>query len=125
MTKKQIAKQYILYLEKGEVSKILSLFSEKGMVNSPLYGTKNAVDFYVELANDTASSELHIKGIFEDENSNQLALYFQYIWTLANHKKVTFDVVDILQFDEQNKIKNLNIIYDTVVARTLFNQMNS
>lgn len=125
MTKKEVAKQYIRHLEKGEVSKILSLFSEKGMVNSPLYGTKKAADFYAELANDTISSLLKIKGIFEEENTNQLALYFQYTWTLANQKKVTFDVVDILQFDKKNNIQNLKIIYDTVQARELFNQLNS
>ncbi|WP_299104003.1 nuclear transport factor 2 family protein [uncultured Tenacibaculum sp.] len=123
MDKKEIAKRYIAYLENGEVEKVISLFSDKGMVQSPLYGIKKASDFYNELANDTSNSELSVKGIFQEEDSNQLALYFTYNWTLKNNEKVTFDVVDIIEFDAQNKIDKLIIIYDTVVARQLVKEL--
>ena len=69
MDKKEIAKRYITYLENGEVEKVISLFSDKGMVQSPLYGIKKASDFYNELANDTSNSELFVKGIFQEEDS--------------------------------------------------------
>lgn len=123
MDKKEIAKRYIAYLENGEVEKVISLFSDKGMVQSPLYGIKKASDFYNELANDTSNSELSVKGIFQEEDSNQLALYFTYNWTLKNNEKVTFDVVDIIEFDAQNKIDKLIIIYDTVIARQLVKEL--
>ncbi|APZ47110.1 hypothetical protein BW723_12815 [Polaribacter reichenbachii] len=119
MNKKEIAKQYITHLENGNIKQVVALFNENGMVDSPLYGIKKADEFYRELNSDTANSELHLKGIFEENDSSSLALYFTYKWTLKNNKKVEFDVVDIIEFDNQNKINKLKIIYDTVTARKL------
>ena len=65
-----------------------------------------------------------VKGIFEQNESNDLALYFSYKWTLKNKQKVEFDVVDIIEFDAENKIKKLKIIYDTVLARKLVASLN-
>ena len=49
MTLKQIALQYISALEKGDVDLIISLFSENGIVESPLYGTKQSFCFFILL----------------------------------------------------------------------------
>jgi hypothetical protein len=119
MNKKEIANKYLEYLEKGDIHRIIELFNENGIVDSPLYGIKKARDFYKELNNDTSNSELIPIGIFEREDSNDLALYFSYKWTLKNNQIVNFDVVDIIELDSKNKIKKLKIIYDTVLAREL------
>ena len=123
MTKREIAKEYITHLEKGNIEQVIALFNANGLVDSPIYGIKKATEFYLELNNDTSNSELHLKGIFEENDSNSLALYFTYIWTLKNTQKVVFDVVDIVEFDNQNKISKLKIIYDTVIARKLVEQL--
>ncbi|WP_092851674.1 nuclear transport factor 2 family protein [Algibacter pectinivorans] len=123
MTKQDIAKQYIMHLENGNIEQVVALFNQNGMVDSPLYGIKKADEFYRELNSDTSNSELSLKGIFEENSSNNLALYFTYKWTLKNDKKVEFDVVDIIEFDNQNKINKLKIIYDTVIARKLVDQL--
>ena len=122
MNKKEIAKEYITLLENGNIAGVLDLFNPNGMVDSPLYGTKKADEFYRELNDDTLNSELYLKGVFEEDQSNTLALYFTYKWTLKNNQKVEFDVVDIITFDEQHKIDKLKIIYDTVVTRKLIKQ---
>lgn len=122
MNKKLIAETYIDRLEKGDIEGVISLFSYAGIVISPLYGKKSASDFYKELANDTKSSELEIKTIFENEESNSVALYFNYKWTLANGALVVFDVVDILIFDDQNKVTELRIIYDTDASKHAYQQ---
>jgi hypothetical protein len=119
MDKKEIAKRYLKHLENGEIEQVIELFDEHGIVESPIYGIKKADEFYRELANDTSNSELHLKGIFEQSDSNAIALYFTYKWTLKNNQKVEFDVVDIIDFDSNNKISKLIIIYDTVLARKL------
>ncbi|MDH5414195.1 MAG: nuclear transport factor 2 family protein [Flavobacteriaceae bacterium] len=124
MTKKAIATKYIDYLEKGEIENIINLFNEKGIVDSPLYGIKKADEFYRELSSDTTNSELHLFGVFEENNLNRLALYFTYKWTLKNDKKVEFDVVDIIEFDIHNKISKLKIIYDTIISRKLIEQLD-
>ena len=117
MTKKEIAKLYIEYLENGNINQIIKLFSKKGQVTSPLYGTKLASDFYKELNEDTLNSKLKFKGLFEEKDSQRIALYFKYNWTLNNNSYVEFEVVDIIEFDENNKIEHLKIIYDTVKSR--------
>ncbi len=118
-TKKQIAKKYMEHLENGAIKKVIELFTENGLVDSPLYGIQKADAFYKKLNNDTTNSELHLLNIFEDENTNSVALYFTYKWTMINNSKVAFDVVDIIDFDQNLKIKKLKIIYDTVTARKL------
>lgn len=123
MTRKEIAKRYIGFLANGEVEHIIDLFAENGTVFSPIYGKNRAREFYTTLNEDTANSELNVKGIFEDSETNQLALYFEYKWTVASGKMVEFDVVDIIEFDPQNKISELRIIYDTVVSRQLIEEL--
>jgi hypothetical protein len=123
MTKKEIANKYIDYLEKGDIKKIINLFNDNGIVDSPLYGIKKADKFYHELSSDTSNSKLHLLGVFENNESNNIALYFTYKWTLKNNEKVEFDVVDIIEFDTNNKISKLKIIYDTVIARELIQQL--
>ncbi len=123
MKKKEIAKEYIKHLENGNIEQVLALFNQNGMVDSPLYGIKKADEFYLELNSDTTNSELSLLGIFEESDSKNLALYFTYKWTLRNNQVVEFDVVDIIEFDIQNKISKLKIIYDTVIARKLVEQL--
>lgn len=123
MTKKEIAKQYIDFLSKGNVEKIIALFTENGKVHSPIYGELRADKFYETLNDDTINSEIKLKGIFEDSTTKNLALYFEYKWTVKSGKIVNFDVVDIIEFDTQNKISELKIIYDTVVSRRLIEEL--
>lgn len=123
MTRKEIAKKYLEFLARGTLHNILALFSEEAIIHSPIYGIKRANAFYRTLGEDTALSALKLNGIFEEENTNRLALYFNYKWTLKNKKQLVFDVVDILKFDEGNKITELKIIYDTVSARALIEEL--
>ena len=55
--------------------------------------------------------------------TGNIALHFNYQWTLRNDAKVNFEVVDILEFDDDNKIKILTIIYDTVQNRELVKKL--
>ncbi len=123
ITKKEVAIKYIDFLEKGNIKYLLKLFTENGIVDSPVYGVMNANTFYNELINDTTNSKLNLKGIFEENDSNKLALYFNYKWTLKNNNQVEIDVVDIIEFNESNKINKLKIIYDTVKSRKMLNEL--
>ncbi|GAB3655788.1 hypothetical protein GCM10028791_27220 [Echinicola sediminis] len=123
MNKNEIGKKYLDFLEKGQVQKIVELFDENGIVHSPIYGIKKAKEFYLELNNDTNNSKLHFKGLYENKDANDFALYFTYEWTLKSNQVVEFDVVDIIELDENNKIKQLKIIYDTVISRKLVEEL--
>ncbi|WP_299626584.1 nuclear transport factor 2 family protein [uncultured Tenacibaculum sp.] len=123
MNKNQVATSYLQFLENGEIEKVIELFDENGIVESPIYGVKKASVFYRELQNDTSKSELELKGIFEQNDSNTIALYFLYKWTLKNNKIVEFDVVDIIDINTEGKITKLKIIYDTVISRRLVDEL--
>jgi hypothetical protein len=125
ITRKEVAIKYLNSLEKGNVKELLELFADNGIVDSPIYGILNANKFFNELRNDTLNSKLTLKGIFEEKGSNQLALYFEYKWTMKNKKKVEFDVVDIMEFDNLNHICKLKIIYDTVKSREMVNELRN
>ena len=123
MNKNQVATSYLQFLENGEIDKVIELFDENGIVESPIYGVKKASVFYRELQNDTSKSELKLKGIFEQNDSNTIALYFLYKWTLKNNKIVEFDVVDIIDINTEGKITKLKIIYDTAISRRLVDEL--
>ncbi len=125
MTKKEVAQKYIKFLAHGNTQKIIDLFEDKAIVHSPVYGAKQADKFYAELSGDTTNSALNLIGIFEEDNSNRLALYFKYKWTLKSEKTVEFEVVDIMEFNNKNKIKELKIIYDTVISRVLVKEIKN
>lgn len=116
--KEEIIKQYLKYLEIACYETIMSLFTDEAIVQSPLYGLIPAKVFYRDLLNDTSSSKITLKDIFlSTMNENTSCACFEYIWTLKDGKKVTFEVVDIFEFDKTNKIKQLTIIYDTYPIR--------
>lgn len=125
MNLKNIAKAYIKHLENGDIDGVISLFNENGSVDSPLYGVNKASLFYTTLSNDTTASELKIKGIFEEQESNRVALFFEYTWIIKNGKTVTFDVMDVLTFNDKQEIISLQIIYDTVNTRVLFEEIHT
>ena len=118
-----IAKLYIAALESGNIAAICELFADHAMVDSPIYGIMNASEFFKRLMDDTKQSKLRIHRIFEDSRNGELALYFEYQWLLSTEAKVCFDVVDIMRFDDSNKIVALKIIYDTHEARKQVNSI--
>jgi len=122
--KKEIVIKYLELLEKGNIKNLLKLFSENCIVDSPVYGIRKAQQFYSDLNNDTLNSELHLKGIFEEKDSNRIAVYFNFKWTLINNKQVDFDVVDVIEFNDLNQITRLKIIYDTVKSRKVVKKLN-
>ncbi len=123
MTKEDVAKKYLLHLENGETNKVVGLFTENGIVISPLYGVMPAKHFYEALATDTNTSKLIYDGLFFEKDTNRMSLLFDYQWELSNGKSVTFKVMDIIELNAEHKIEKLTIIYDTVEARTFLNDL--
>ena len=93
------------------------MFTDDGLVISPLYGKQPAKIFYKTLAADTNTSKVNFDGLFFEKDSNRISLLFEYLWELKDGKMIEFKVVDILEFNTENKIEKLTIIYDTVYSR--------
>jgi len=115
-----LCKSYLAALNAGDLEAVLALFTPNAVVYSPLYGKKNARDFYTELFQDTAESETtHINTFLSPDDNSSVALQFKYVWTLDNGEKVEFECVDVFKVCPTSKrFTELKIIYDTYPIRS-------
>ncbi len=119
----EIIRKYLKGLEEGNYHYVISLFSSEAVINSPLYGKLKAIDFYRELFKDTSESKITLLNILNGEKLNMAAGHFRYDWILRGGAKTSFECVDIFHFNENGKIKELTIIYDTSKIRNSFEEM--
>lgn len=115
--------RYLHVLQKGSYEDIIELFTESAVINSPLYGKVKASRFYEELLKDTQKSEITSLNIFFNEPRNAGAAHFLYKWILNNGKITSFECIDIVEFADNGKIRQLTIIYDTYWIREGFEKM--
>ena len=115
-TECKVIKEYLNALEKSDYRKILELFTEDGVVDSPLYGKKKAQDFYQILFETTSSSKIKIMDICFGKK--YVIAYFTYEWELEDGFKYEFECADVFQL-ENGKIAHLKIIYDTYPVRKI------
>ncbi|MEP7110405.1 MAG: nuclear transport factor 2 family protein [Ferruginibacter sp.] len=120
-----IIQQYLDGLESGNPEKILQLFSDDAIIHSPLYGDSLAKAFFKRLFSDTYQSEITLLNIFNSLDKPDLyAAHFRYQWILKSGAITLFECIDVFQFNEQGKIKEMTIIYDTHNSRTMFESLS-
>lgn len=110
-------KAYLSGLENGDYQQLASLFAPGAVVHSPLYGQRPALEFYRELLADSANSRIQLLHIYHQAGGRRSAAHFIYEWTLADGSLVSFDCVDLFEWDAGQKIAELRIIYDASQAR--------
>ena len=122
--KEEIIKKYFESLSNGDYKSLIQLFDSEAIVFSPLYGKRLAKDFYKELIEDSdENSKVDLITAFVKGSKG--AGHFEYSWILKNKKKSSFEGVDLFEFNEEGKIKQIKIIYDTFRTRENFNKMTS
>ncbi|CAN5457532.1 nuclear transport factor 2 family protein [soil metagenome] len=116
---------YFKGLETGNINMILDVFAENAIVHSPLYGDQLATVFYTKLFADTRQSDITLLNIFESiENNYTAAVHFKYHWILADGTPTHFECVDVFKFDENGKVADMTIIYDTAKLRPAFEALS-
>lgn len=65
MTTRQLCAEYLAALNKGDLDGVRALFVEGATVVSPLYGVRQAFDFYSDLFRDTSNSETILLNVFD------------------------------------------------------------
>jgi len=115
MDAQTLAGRYLAALEAASPDAVAALFTEDGVVNSPLYGVQPARAFYAALFAVTQASDTTLLRVLTGEDGS-VALHFRYRWTLAGGAVVTFEVADILAMRD-GKIASLTILYDTAPLR--------
>ena len=116
---------YLAAIEAADLAGVLRLFTEDGVVESPLYGTLPAVEFYPALFRDTASSRLTHRATMTGAGASGdvVSFWFDFDWTLADGTPTPFTVVDVAELDEDGRIARLHIIYDTAPLRGDFDRV--
>lgn len=115
---------YFKGLEMGDANLILEGFASNAMIHSPLYGDMPAKEFYGKLFADTRQSDIALLNIFEGKDNNYTAaVHFKYHWISKDGTPTHFECVDVFKFDEDGKIVDMTIIYDTSKLRSAFDQL--
>lgn len=119
----RLVDEYLASLEAADADRVIALFARGGIVESPLYGTMPAAEFYPALFADTASSRLTLRATVtgSTEGRTIVSFWFDFDWTLATGEPAPFTVVDVAELDEHGLIERLHIVYDTFPIRDAFN----
>lgn len=117
MDPKKTIETYLEALKRGSAGDCENLFTEDGVVISPIYGEKKANEFYRQMFADGSDTKITLLKIFLTEDRNSGACHFVCDWILKDGTCTTLNVVDIFDFSENGKIKKLMIIYDAQKAR--------
>jgi hypothetical protein len=113
-----VINKYLALLAAGDVRGIVSLFSPRGMVNSPFLGVQPVGKFFDLLKAATRRSVLEDPEVFvSGVGSRRASVYFTYQWELADGSQVSFRCFDLFDFDEQGLIEMMTIVYDTAPIR--------
>ncbi|MEG9227251.1 nuclear transport factor 2 family protein [Aeromicrobium sp. Sec7.5] len=122
MTVDQLVGRYLDALRAADADEVVSLFAADGMVDSPLYGTMPAAEFYPALFADTAQSVLTLRATMlgGTDELPVISFWFDFDWTLANGDPAPFTVVDVAELDAEGRISTLHIVYDTAPIREAF-----
>jgi hypothetical protein len=113
-----IINRYLALLAAGDVRGIVSLFSPRGTVHSPFLGMQPVGKFFDLLKAATRRSVIERPEVFvSGVGSRRASTSFTYRWELADGAQVSFDCVDLFDFDEQGLIDTMTIVYDTAPIR--------
>lgn len=110
-SKKIVAKKYFKAFHRGDLEEVYSYLSEDCVVQ---YGTeepKEAKLFFVDSAPLIATLAFETHGVYSSENTDNVLIEFSFTVPERNGSPaVTTEAVDIIQFDENNKIVKIKVV---------------
>jgi limonene-1,2-epoxide hydrolase len=115
-----IVRTYCQALKDNDYQTIIRLFAKEAKIISFIAGEKSPLDFFQNLFSNSRRIKVEIKNILFDVDNKKIVAAYIYLEVIWNKQEVIqFEVVDIFEFDQENKIKNLKIILDTYPLRKL------
>lgn len=119
-TLESIIRIYVQALRDNDYQTMVSLFSKDAKVFSFFVGEKSPLDFFQNLFENSHRTKVEIRNIFFDADNKKTVAAYIYLEAVWNRQlTIQFEAVDIFEFDQENKIKNLKIILDTYPIRKL------
>ena len=113
----EIVNAYFEYLTASNIDAIVGLFADDGTVESPVLGTMPAGAFFDTLDDASEQNVLTVHRVMASADDQFFAAHFTYDWTLRAGGQVTFDGVDLFEFNAEGQLVSLKIFYDTHPTR--------
>lgn len=109
---------YFERLTASDIPAIVALFADDGTVESPVLGTMPADAFFETLDGASERNVLTVHRIMSSPDDQCFAAHFTYEWALRAGGEVTFDGVDLFEFNDDGLLSALKIFYDTYPTRS-------
>jgi SnoaL-like domain len=109
-----VLQKYMAALGASDYATVKSLFAPEGTVLSPFLGSMPFDAFFDRLAGASSRNVITPIDIFVSTTDRRHATaYFQYDWTVKDGTLITFKVMDLFTFDDDDRVIHLDLIYDT------------
>jgi hypothetical protein len=106
-------------LERGDVAAICALFAPDAQIFSPFLGWMQAAPFFAKVSEASGQSTIRPIDICVSTTGARRATgYFIYDWVLKDGSAVSFECVDVFEFDANGLIERMIIVYDTYPIRS-------
>ena len=110
----QTLKRYFVALDAGDLEGVLTVFADDAVVHSPFLGRLSAREFFPKVFAASSASDITVFDILASTQGQARAVgYFRYDWTLKDGTKVYFDAADVFDFNAEDEIIRMTILYDT------------
>ncbi|NPT47337.1 nuclear transport factor 2 family protein [Paraburkholderia sp. 1N] len=115
----QQVRTYLKELERGDVAAICALFAPDAQIFSPFLGSMQAAPFFAKVSEASGQSTIRPIDICVSTTGARRATgYFIYDWVLKDGSAVSFECVDVFEFDANGLVERMIIVYDTYPIRS-------
>lgn len=115
----QQVRTYLKELERGDVAAICALFAPNAQIFSPFLGWVQAAPFFAKVSEASGESTIRPIDICVSTTGARRATgYFIYDWVLKDGSAVSFECVDVFEFDAGGLVERMIIVYDTYPIRS-------
>jgi hypothetical protein len=115
----QQVRTYLKELERGDVAAICALFAPDAQIFSPFLGWMQAAPFFTKVSEASGASTIRPIDICVSTTGARRATgYFIYDWVLKGGSAVSFECVDVFEFDASGLVERMIIVYDTYPIRS-------
>lgn len=122
--KRKIVTNYLEKLESRDLEGLLALFTPESVVHSPMYGKNSARKFYTDFFADSKETNVTLLGFLDQGQGTDgrplVGYWARFDWILASGAHAPFDVVVVMELNDQDRIDALHIVMDTAFIRGVF-----
>jgi ketosteroid isomerase-like protein len=107
-------RHYLEALERGDTDTLCALFSPDARIHSPFLGWMQPRPFFEKVVGSSGQSRITPLDICASVTGlPRMTVQFVYDWGLKDGSAVSFECVDVFDFDADGLIEKMVILYDT------------